>query len=165
LISAVVVHYLIYARKERDFRRKKIEELFLALQAWCVAFLGNHIVWPRVMLGEMDYNEALDIQLKNPPKSHGKLDTVTMLVNLYLPELRPELEAILKARDDVNAIQGKFRKAYKGIGPNASHRQFVTPFNEKLLQFEEAQQRFNRALFTVAQSMTRMTQFAKHHAS
>src|SRR5439155_18834663 len=126
LISAVVVHYLTNAREERDFRRKKIEELFLALQEWCVA--------------------------ENPPKSQGKIETVTMLVNLYLPELRPEFEAILKARDDVNTIQGQFRKAYKEIGPHASHRQFITPFNDGMAQFEQAQQRFNTALFKVAQS-------------
>ena len=157
LISAVVVHYLTNAREERDFRRKKIEELFLALQEWCVAFLAHHITWPRVMMGEMDYNQALDIHLENPPKSQGKIETVTMLVNLYLPELRPEFEAILKARDDVNTIQGQFRKAYKEIGPHASHRQFVKPFDDRMTQFEQAQQRFNTALFKVAQFTTRMT--------
>ena len=151
-MSAVVVHYLTNAREERDFRRKKIEELFLALQAWCVTFIAHHVVWPRVMMGEMDYNQALDIQLENPPKSQGKIETVTMLVNLYLPALRPQLQAILKARDEVNKIHAQFRKTYKNIGPHLSHEKLVRPFNDAMTQFEQAQEQFNTALFKAAKS-------------
>jgi len=58
VISAIVTHRLASSRAERDFRRKKLEELFVAISRYCNKLATANIMWPRVMRGELDYNQG-----------------------------------------------------------------------------------------------------------
>jgi hypothetical protein len=156
VVSALVAHQLANSREEREFRRKKIEELYLAVHGFCMTFISHHLVWPRVMLGDMTYNEALDIQLKKSADLDTRnYETATMLINIYFPGLRERLAAILKSRDATNAIHGQFRKSYVELGPDSSQRIFVNPFNDAIKKFEAEHELFNKALFKEAESVNR----------
>jgi hypothetical protein len=65
LVSAVVTHQLSTSRQERDFRRKKLEELYLAVVGFCTSIQTANIVWLPVMRGDFAYNTGLDLQIKN----------------------------------------------------------------------------------------------------
>lgn len=49
-----------------------------------------------------------------------------MLINIYFPELRLQLEAILRRRDEINQIRSEFKKFYQQHGKPCES--FVKPF-------------------------------------
>lgn len=83
VISAIVTHKLSTGRAEREFRRKKLEELFMAVHTYCNKLFTANIMWPRVMRGEIDYNQGLDIFIKNNSEKDNSADTAVMLINIY----------------------------------------------------------------------------------
>lgn len=153
VVSAVVSHHLTKRMQELEFRRGKIEELFLAVQSWCTAFSAHNVVWPRVMQGVLDYNEALDLQIANPPRSEGKLEMATMLVNIYFRSLREQLQRLIGSKDSVNSQLRVFQESYRSGGPHSSHAGLVRPFHQAMVAFEDEQRRFNDALFEVAERL------------
>jgi hypothetical protein len=151
LVSAVVTHRLSTSRQEREFRRKKLEELYLAVVGFCTSISVANVIWLPVMRGDLDYNAGLELQMKNMPSPNPRhLETATMIINIYFPTLKGSLEAILNRRDAINALQGEFKREYKDIGPDPSHAQFVRPFASALDALSAEQERFGAALFDEA---------------
>jgi hypothetical protein len=155
LVSAVVTHRLATSHQERQFRREKLEQLYTAMDSFCTTLVGANMVWPPVMREEMEYNEALDLQIKNlSDKDKGQLHrSIEMLVNIYFPSLLVSLENVFKVREEVNAIQHLFKKDYKRDGPVAANRKYVAPFLAALSEFDSARERFNKALFAAAKAI------------
>jgi hypothetical protein len=154
VMAGVVTHWLATTRQEKQFRREKLEQLYLAVHGFCTAFVSSNIVWLPVMTGEMHYNEALDLQIKNAPaKGSGFYETAEMLVNIYFPPLRAALNEIIKARDATNKVQGEFGRTYKAHGPDETHRMFLDPFKEGMNKFSLAHRCFNQELFLLAKSI------------
>src|SRR5438105_6769249 len=94
VISAIVTHKLSTGRAEREFRRKKLEALFMAVHTYCNKLFTANLMWPRVMRGEIDYNQGLDIFIKNHSEKDDSAEIAIMLINIYFPELRPALDLI-----------------------------------------------------------------------
>lgn len=154
VVTAIVTHRLATSRQEREFKRKKLEELYLALHGFCTLFGTWSIVWPQVMEGEMEYNQALDIQLQNKTGKDARyLETATMLINIYFPSLRNRLAALLKCRDEANAVLRVFKSLYKESGPTAETAAFVGPFSKAMLSFDAAHQDLNESLFKLAEAI------------
>jgi hypothetical protein len=106
------------------------------------------------MKGQMEYNQALDIQLENKAGKDARyLETATMLVNIYFPSLRDRLVALLKRRDEVNVIFRKFKSLYKASGPTGETAALVGPFSKAMLGFDAAQQDLNESLFKLAEAI------------
>lgn len=150
--SAYVNHKLTSGRLERDLRRQKLEELYMAAHGYCKLLGIYNMVWPRVMKGELDYNQALDINRENAKPEPKYLETSSMLVNIYFRSLRPHLDAILRCRDDINKIQGDFKKDYEQAGePDEA---FLRPFLKAFLQIDQVEAQFDEALFKVADEIS-----------
>jgi hypothetical protein len=152
VVSGVVTHHLATSRQEREFKRRRIEELFLAAQRFEKAITTANVAWPRAMRGEISFNQALDFQTevlqKLPPDQY---ETIEMLVNIYFEPLRAYFEVMIKRRDAMNAVQEQFRGVYRGRGPSPECREFVSPFLKALREFHDSHERFNDALFVEAQ--------------
>lgn len=154
VVTAVVTHRLATSRQEREFKRKKLEELYLALQGFCTIFGAWSILWPAVMKGEMEFNQALDIQLESKAGKDARyLETATMLINIYFPSLRDGLAALLKRRDEANLVFGNFKSLYKESGPTAETAAFMGPFSKAMLNFDAAHQDLNELLFRLAEAI------------
>ncbi|HUJ10500.1 MAG TPA: hypothetical protein VL171_10795 [Verrucomicrobiae bacterium] len=133
VLAAFVAHKFAERREEREFRRRKSEELFLAVHGYCITFVSRNMLWPRVMDGEMDYNKVLDINAEDKAPTPGHYETMQMLINIYFPDLLPDFRAILAAREPINDMKANFRNAYERGTPT---RQFSEPFSRALLKFE-----------------------------
>jgi hypothetical protein len=149
VLSAIVTHKLSTGRAEREFRRKKLEELFIAVHTYCNKLFSVNIVWPRVMKGEIDYNQGLELVIKNQgEKEDSGFDAATMLVNIYFPELRPRLQAILQRRDQINQIHSEFKQSYQQGRPCGS---FLKPFLAELSAIDADEKALTDDLFRISE--------------
>jgi hypothetical protein len=149
VISAVVVHKLATSRAEREFRRKKLEELYSAVHRYCNHLTTANLMWLRVMSGELNYNEGLELLLKQTghlnDRSH---ETAVMLINIYFPELRQSFQALLERRDRITGIHSQFKAAYKEKEPC---EQFRSPFAQELLGIDADEKAITDRLFKLAE--------------
>jgi hypothetical protein len=154
LVSAIVTHRLATSRQEREFKRQKLESLYFSIEGFCLTFVIFHFYWPGVMDGKIDYNTALTKQIEagGDQKNERHHQTAEMLVNIYFPALIPNFGALMTRRDAVNKIVSVFQERYKKIGPVASNREFMLPFNQAILDFNAEHSRFNRELFKIAKA-------------
>jgi hypothetical protein len=150
VVSAIVTHKLSTGHAEREFRRKKLEELFMAVHTYCTKLFTANIMWPRVMRGEIDYNEGLDIFMKGHGEKDTSAETAIMLINIYFPELRPGLDAIFQRRDQINRIQSEFKRTYQRDEPCDS---FVRPFLAELAAIDTDEKNLTDELFRVSRDV------------
>src|ERR1035437_4500616 len=129
VVSAIVTHKLSSGRAEREFKRRKLEELYIAVHRYCTKLVTANIVWPEVMRGKIDYNQALDLFIKNNSEKDESSRTAMMIINIYFSELLPSFEAILRQRDEINRIQSDFKKVYQRGEPYDS---FLQPFLDEI---------------------------------
>jgi len=150
VIAAVVAHKLSSARAEREFERRKLEELFVAVHRYCTKLFAANIVWPRVMRGEIDYNQGLDIFIKNHSKKDENHETAIMIINIYFPKLRQAFDGILHRRDRINNIKSDFKATYLR-GNNCGS--FERPFLDELKAIDADEKKFMDELFQISRSL------------
>jgi hypothetical protein len=151
VFSAIIIHKLSSSRAEREFKRRKLEELYIAVHCYCTKLFTANIIWPDVMRGKIDYNEALDLFIKNHnenDKSHET--TMTMIINIYFPELLPSFEAILRQRDQINCMKSDFKKAYQRREVCDS---FAQPFLQELKAIDDCERKLAEELFRISRSL------------
>jgi hypothetical protein len=151
VVAAVVAHKLSSDRAEREFKRKKLEELYIAVHHYCTKLFTANIIWPEVMRGKINYDEALDLSIKNHSendKSHET--TMMMIINIYFPELLPPIEAILRQRDQINRVKSDFKQAYQRHEVCDS---FAQPFLQELKAIDEVENKLTGELFRISRSL------------
>jgi hypothetical protein len=150
VMSAVVTYKLNLRKSERDFRRQKLQELYLALHRFNIALGANNVVWIPVMAGEMDFNKALDLIIKNADRHKGHWEELCMLVDLFFPEMRKSLKRTLEIRDALNHIQGGFKMAYEAGLETTS---FLEPFRRTILLLDTSEAEFKNELSALARKL------------
>lgn len=111
VVSAYVTHRLSVGQSEREFRRKKLEELYFAIHTYCIKLFSTNMFQLQAMRGEITINDAnqhiIQYHQGKEDKSH---DVAQMLVNIYFPKLKPQLAAIINRRDRINQVYSQFRR-------------------------------------------------------
>ena len=154
LVATIVTHYLATSHQEKQFKRKKLEELYFSMDGFCTWFVAFNAYWVGVMDGKIDYHTALNKQIEmGKDKNERPHQTAEMLVNIYFPALLPNFDAIMARPDSVNESFGAFRKQYKTSGPDPSNRKFIAPFSQAMRDFDAEHSRFNRELFKIAKTV------------
>jgi hypothetical protein len=148
VVAAIVTHKLNARRDEREFMRKKLEELFSAVHGYNILFVSRNMLWPRVMSGDMDYDRVLDINAEDKSGSPAHYENLQMLINIYFPEFLPRLGKMLESRDAINGIKASFQKDYQS---GVRTQEYCRPFDEKLLEFEARCDEFKQEIYRVAQ--------------
>jgi hypothetical protein len=151
VISVIIAHKLAAGRAEREFRRKKLEEVFMATHRFCITLFSANFIWTKVMSKEIDYNQALEIFIENNSgKDDNHHDVAVMLINIYFPELKPSFNAILDRRNRINLIHRGFKEAYKQ-GLDCSL--FLKPFHQELKGIDEDEKKLADKLFKISESL------------
>jgi N12 class adenine-specific DNA methylase len=88
LISAMVTHRLASSRAERDFRRQRVEQLYLHVQRYIKKLGGIHVVTEQLMAGLITLDQANSVLLE-AAESNEDLENIEMLVNIYFRKLIP----------------------------------------------------------------------------
>src|SRR5260221_13458674 len=103
--TAVVNYWLTERKAKRDLRRTKLEELFLAVNAWGNLMGSHSVTIHSVMIGKLEYDQANDLiidSLKSAEKTAGRME---MLINLYFKELKHDFEVLHESRRRLNATR------------------------------------------------------------
>jgi hypothetical protein len=96
----------------------------------------------RVMAGELTYNRALEVTISRA-ESHD-FHWMELFVQVDFPELLPQFDSVLSARDSANEILGAHKAAYK-LGDIDGWR-YIEPLKKALRAIESAAAEFNRDL-------------------
>jgi hypothetical protein len=117
VVAAMIAYYLNSTKEHVFFMRQKIEALYLAFERYDKFLTSYYIPYYAVIDNQITYNDALDLEIKNAPaggqESANGLDTTTMLVHVYFPHLRPQLERYIGVRDTLNKTLTEHKRAYK----------------------------------------------------
>lgn len=118
LASGIVTFKLDSSRDARRMRREKLERLFIAHTAFKRELDVNWFPYMFAMSGEISYNDALDLTIKNGVSGERNFETIEMLVMLYFPELTKGLAELARIRDQAADVIKKHKETYKRIGPH-----------------------------------------------
>ncbi len=114
-----------------DIHRQRIEELFVSLEKWAGAMVIHHTTLRKVMVGELTYDQALDLQIE-ADKPDFDSHRLFMLAELYFPKCHDDLNKIKKYRDDASDLQHSYKILYKKSGANSTkHAAIITEILEK----------------------------------
>jgi hypothetical protein len=124
--SAIVTYKLNSNRDERQFLRKKLEEVNLAFMGHCRQ-LGIHLIQHQaVMTGEITFNDALDLKNNNNDDKERHYEKLSMLLNIYFPHMSQHLDEVGKCREIGNDIISGFKAAYlSGITSSKPHNDAI----------------------------------------
>lgn len=112
-------------RGSRESLRTRLEELYSLVGRWAGEAVIHHVTYRKVMEGELTYNQALDLTLKN--KSSVDANRMFTLAELYFPSAHGALQKLKELRDDAAAIQSSFKQSYKQYGePSREHANALT---------------------------------------
>jgi hypothetical protein len=56
VVSAIVTHFLSTGRAEREFRRKKLEELFMAVHTYCTKLFSANMRWTPIFRPQVSFD-------------------------------------------------------------------------------------------------------------
>jgi hypothetical protein len=112
--------------KGQDFQRERLEELYLLVEGWVNTLFMYFLPYARVMRGDLTFNQALDITIDVGGKSTVDFKRIEMIIDLYFPELRTDLDRVHAAREAANKIIHKYKKQYET--GDTDGRQFLQPF-------------------------------------
>ena len=119
--------------KLKDIHREKLEELYCLSNSWIKNHVANWSPYYQVMLGELEYNDALDLTIKHFEKNTLDYNRIDMLISLYFNSLKNEFEILTKARDSVNKIWSEHKREYKK--GNIDGLEFAKPFLDEQKSF------------------------------
>lgn len=116
--SSLVTFRLNKNKDQTIFMREKAEQLYLSADAYGRVFGGHMISYFPLLEGRIDWNQMLDIHISDgsKEKEHGGAETMTMLVEIYFPSVRPALARVWEARTEFNALTAKLKRHYKANG-------------------------------------------------
>ncbi|MBI2799306.1 MAG: hypothetical protein HYX63_03300 [Gammaproteobacteria bacterium] len=99
------------ASEKREVLRSRLEELYSLVSHWAGNMVTHHMTYQRVMVGELSYDQALDLTIAS--KHSGDANRLFTLADLYFPSTREALEKLKELRDEASRIQSSFKDEYK----------------------------------------------------
>ena len=161
LVSAYITHKLSATRADKEFRLKRLEELFLSLDRFLTNYFGP-VTLPLipVMAGKMSYDTVRSaVEKLRDPKAGEELKKVEMLVRVYFPELRPRYDAMITLRNKIGA---------EFIAPmHSKSADLSTPklqaFTTAMDDFHRLSDEFKESIFQIADKTRPRSTFRKVH--
>ena len=122
LLSGVVSGYVTYQlntrRDARQLRRQKLEAAYEAFHGFARSLSVHWFPYISVMSNKIEYNDALDITIKNQKDESKDLRTLEMLIAIYFPAFQRHLDELLQTRDFAMQIIREHKVRYREIGPH-----------------------------------------------
>ena len=117
--------------KNEEMLRDRLEELYVTSNKYLDALIGYYLPYRMVMKGQLTFNQALDITIES--KKDYDPHRVTMLINMYFPEVKPAFDEILGLREKLNRIVDSYKEQYRtGVIDGSKYLEVFQPLLEKL---------------------------------
>lgn len=113
--------------------RERIEELYVISNKYLSSLCSYYFPYRQVMQGELTFNQALDITIESGNRRDFEPNRVTMLINMYFPEIKPHFSEIINLRETLNDIVQGYKHQYKnGDTDGTRWLEYLQPSLEKL---------------------------------
>lgn len=99
--------------RESEIYRDRLEELYVISNKWLGLLISHYLPFRGVMKGELTFNQALDITIESGSKIDYEPHRVTMLINLYFPEIKSEFDQMMEIREKLNRLVDGYKEQYK----------------------------------------------------
>ena len=104
-------------KSQTEHLRLKLEELYLATDAFEKSVSGNMIGYLPVIDGKITWNQMLEIQIdKGGEIPFGGRGTMEMLINIYFPDLVGPFERMVAKLESFNFLVNLMRAEYSETG-------------------------------------------------
>jgi hypothetical protein len=109
---------VIQLQHERDVRehenmRLRHEELYVESRKYLGAIVSYFLPYRMVMKGELTFNQALDMTIHQGQSRDHQPHRVTMLIDLYFPELKAEFDEVMAVRNKLVRLVDGYKQQYK----------------------------------------------------
>jgi hypothetical protein len=135
-------------QRNQEFRNSRLEELYALSQKWSGTVIAHFALYRKVMDGERDYNQALDVTIES--KSNFDASRLFMIADLYFPESHILLEHLKSSWDRCAEIEADYREIYKQKGPSAPGMKFSEVLTEAMHQFNTCSDAYQSKLREIA---------------
>ena len=102
VVASIVTYRLNAGREERIILRKKLEELFIAVDRFHLLLEVEYFMYIKAGWGEITYEDALESSKQRGVSDDRALERCEVIVSVYFPQLQNELDGILSARDTLS---------------------------------------------------------------
>lgn len=117
ITSTLVTHRLTRAHNQTIFLREKAEALYLAMHEFDLNFSKLISSYYPLFEGRYDYNGMLDTQLSCGCMSNKYgAENMEMMVDIYFPIARVELEKVLSIRDEFSELMDNVKLDWEENG-------------------------------------------------
>ena len=144
VVAAVVTYKLNARREERQFRRQKLEEFYMAMSGYCRMLITDFFTYENVMRQKLSYNDALDATVKRGTDEKRSCDTTLMLLTIYFHHFQPIFTKLIDCRSTLNSIVSEFTESYRSGDPDGAR--WLKPFTENLRKIEDIENQLRQAI-------------------
>ena len=115
---AILTFKLNASRGNTEYRRQKLEELYLAADEFHRMATGMMFAHGSIAEGKVTWNEMNEQLLPSLQSGyrHGGRETIDLLISVYFPGLLGPHEKTLASLDRFNEISGKMKCEYQAYG-------------------------------------------------
>jgi hypothetical protein len=130
--------------KNNELLREKLEELYLLFKGWSTHVEIVYINHTRGMAGDLDYKAVVDLEIQRGKEITDNFGRITMLIDLYFPNLRDEYNIVDQARSSANEIMQEYRNnCFDG---KYDGKRFVQVFLSRQKIFSETANNFQKLI-------------------
>lgn len=104
--------------KEHENTRLRHEELYVESRKYLDAMVSYFLPYRMVMKGELTFNQALDMTIQQGQSRDFQPHRVTMLIDLYFPELNPPFDEVMAVRDNLGRLVDGYKQQVKTGDPD-----------------------------------------------
>lgn len=107
--AAIVSHFLTVSRADKEYRLKKLEELFIAVQFWCNHLKKVYFNLSEVAANNLTWNGARLRDVPRIEQAEASYAAALMLSNVFFKDLTFPLERIIELRNELLQLLTKFK--------------------------------------------------------
>jgi hypothetical protein len=160
IVSAFITHRLSATKADREFRLRRLEETFIALDGFSKHYTVEMLGYVPEIAGKMTKEEGKALRASHvDPTSGDKILTVEMLIRIYFPELRVRLEALLHERDFIG--HEIFSPFINGKVPEQARPELARKLGTAVNNFNIASKQLKEGIFEQAEKIRRVGVVAK----
>ncbi len=137
----------IQLRHEKNTRRQELireraEELYVESKKYLNALGAYFLPYKKAMKGELTFNQALDLTIDNGSKKDYDHHRITMIIDMYFPELEKPFNEIMVIRDHLIRIKNEYKEQYKTGNTDGEKwlkllQVDLEEFSKKITEFEK----------------------------
>ncbi|HAW53379.1 MAG TPA: hypothetical protein DCX54_13800 [Flavobacteriales bacterium] len=98
---------------KENILRERGEELYVSILKYTNFMVSDHSPYAKVMKGDLEYNQALDLTIESANNQKFDAQRITMLTNLYFPSLKNDLDILINFNGEIMRSRKSFELKYK----------------------------------------------------